>query len=74
MTKFSRPRGWLPKDGMRARCRLFRARSNYMGAYFIDCEKMTMKFGRKGARDAYYLAHCCADGEKGCVMCGKEGR
>ena len=60
------------KDGLRAKCRLFRARSNYAGAFFINCEAGNLKFGTKGARDAYYMAHCCGDMEEGCLIRKKE--
>lgn len=60
------------KDGLRAKCRRFIARSNYAGAFYINCEAGNLRFGTKGARDAYYMAHCCGTGEGGCLIRRKE--
>ena len=50
----------LPRDGLRAACPHFRARSSYRGKHYIDC-RGKYRFASKEARDAHYMACCCGD-------------
>lgn len=49
----------LPKDGLRATCPRFKARSSYRGAHYISCGGSKYKFGCKESRDLHYMVFCC---------------
>lgn len=48
----------LPKDGLRAKCPIFKARSSYHGFHFIVCGRK-LKFESIEGRDLHYMTYCC---------------
>lgn len=62
----SRPEGpkGLPKDGLRAGCGKFRARSSYRGGYYLDCGGHKLKANTRSSRDTFYAVYCCRDWER----------
>lgn len=60
----------LPKDGLRAICPEFKARSSYKGRHYISC-KGKYRFDNAKERDEYYAEYCC-ENYRGCLMLGWE--
>ncbi len=50
-----------PKDGLRALCPAFIARSCYRGKYYISCSCGKFRFKGHSDRNDYYRDHCCGD-------------
>lgn len=48
----------LPKDGLRAKCPCFKARSSYHGDHYIACTGK-YRFASRSARDMHYMTYCC---------------
>lgn len=49
---------YIPKDGLRAKCPEFKARSSYRGKAYISCVKK-IRFDGRDQRDAHYMKYCC---------------
>lgn len=49
------------RDGLRARCPQFKARSSYRGRHYLDCDGHRIKTASREIRDAFYMAYCCGD-------------
>lgn len=47
-----------PKDGLRALCPAFKARSFYKGKYYISCCGK-FRFDKPGERNEHYKEYCC---------------
>lgn len=54
----------LPKDGLRASCPRFMARSGYRGKSYIACGDRKLRFDSRQERDQHYMKHCCNAFEK----------
>lgn len=57
----------LPKDGLRAICPNFRARSSYRGRHYIVCSKK-FRFESAAERDKYYAETCCSTRDECMLM------
>lgn len=49
----------LPRDGMRAKCPLFKCRSSYRGRYYIVCGQRKQRFRGCDERNDHYRRYCC---------------
>lgn len=63
----------LPRDGLRASCPHFKARSTYRGKNYINCVHGKLRFESRNTRDQYYMDNCCSRGPEGCRARHKEG-
>lgn len=50
-----------PRDGLRARCPKFRARSSYRGMHYLDCGGHKLRANTRSSRDTFYAAYCCSE-------------
>lgn len=68
------PRGGT-RDGLRARCPQFVARSSYRGKHYLDCGGHKLKACDLRARDALYALYCCgsAEARDKCPFLGHRG-
>lgn len=48
-----------PKDGLRAVCPRFKARSSHLGVHVIECGDTSYPFFKVEPRDRYYRNWCC---------------
>lgn len=51
------------RDGLRATCPMFRARSSYRRRHYLDCGGHKLKADSREARDTFYAVYCCGDDE-----------
>lgn len=49
----------LPKDGLRASCPKFIARTGYRGKHYINCGGRKLRFETRKDRDQFYMDNCC---------------
>lgn len=63
----------LPKDGLRAKCPIFKARSSYRGYHFIVCGGRKLRFEDIDGRDLHYMVFCCGICRECSVYKPKEG-
>ena len=52
--------GW-PRDGLRATCPMFRARSSYRRRHYLDCNGRKLRADSRQTRDTFYAVYCCGD-------------
>ena len=62
----------LPRDGLRAKCRHFETRVNYLGRHYINCGGKKYVFPDREARDRYYEECCCGACDT-CTIAAKTG-
>lgn len=51
------------RDGLRATCPQFRARSSYRGRHYLDCDGHKLKANSRESRDCFYRVYCCGDAD-----------
>ena len=52
------------RDGLRAACPQFQARSSYRRRHYLNCGGHKLLVGSLEDRDAMYAEYCCGDHEK----------
>lgn len=58
----------LPRDGLRACCPKFIARSGYRKKSYINCNGRKLRFENRQERDQYYMDNCCSSaGYRECI-------
>lgn len=73
------PVAGLPKDGLRAHCPNFIARSSYRGKYYIECRvdvqrSIKVPYGNAGDRNAHYRDCCCGNNEDCSLYCNEDNK
>lgn len=53
----------ITRDGLRATCAQFRARSSYRRRHYLDCDGHKLQASSRQARDAFYAVYCCGQAE-----------